>query len=698
LSPTLVGRVAGPARLLAGLLLAAVLLVRPLAYGVGASAVVLFASFVLGYVVLPGILICRLLGLYGTDRLLLLGMGTSVGLASIAWVDVAARAARAPYLLALYPVVLLGLFLAARGRPRHAAGPVPAAAGHIGALLLVAAAAAELHPLYSPRLLDQAVPMDLLFHAGNAAELRHHWPLRDPRVAGTPLNYHFLSASLPAAASQWTGLPVADLCLVLVPGLMVALLALQVYNAARVIVGDALAGILAAALVVFHADVGAFLGLPPGAFRSYLGAGLYGSPSTLMGLIGVVSLSIPVHGWLGGADRSRRAAFVLVLLAAAVSGTKGSAMPVVLLGLAAVVAYRMLARREAKDAVALAGLLALASAPMTLWLLAGPGSYRGQIQVRPGALAHTSPFYQTVCSLITSADLSHPTAEPCALPFHLAAAVDVAWLAGYLGLGGLSALLWLARERRPIGDTPVFILGVAAAGLLLALTLGTSSGLSQLFFLYNGQVLLAILGGAALAGAFRSPGQGRWVAAALLLLAFGPPMARHGATAVAEGLARDRWMASLAPAPAVRLYNEGLGWLRRHAPADAVIVTRHGAMVVSAYAERRSFYETGFFSPRGHALRWDGHAEPYPERLAARDRLARAADPTVIAEVAAATGANDILLVQDNLHRLPGPGLVQLVVGTLRGVPPVPAAWASPAYENEAIRIYRIDRVSPPQP
>jgi hypothetical protein len=698
LSPTLVGRVAGPARILAGLLLASVLLVRPLVYGVEASGVLLFWSFVLGYVVLPGILTCRVLGLYATDRALLLGMGTSVGLASLAFVDVAARAARAPYLVSLYPVAMVGLFLASRRHLRAASGPAPAAAAHTGALLLVAAAAAELHTLYSPGLLEQAVPMDLLFHAGNAAELRHHWPLQDPRVAGTPLNYHFLSASLPAAASQWTGLPVADLCLVLVPGLMVALLALQVYNASRVIVGDALAGILAAALVVFHADVGAFLGLPPGAFRSYLGAGLYSSPSTLMGLIGVVSLSIPVHGWLGGADRSRRAAFVLVLLAAAVSGTKGSAMPVVLLGLAAVVAYRMLARRGAKDAVALAGLLALASAPMTLWLLVGPGSYRGQVQVRPGALPHTSAFYQTVCSLITSADLSRPTVEPCALPFHLAAAVDVAWLAGYLGLGGLGALLWLAREKKPIGDTPVFILGVATAGVLLAFTLGTSSGLSQLFFLYNGQVLLAILGGAALAGAFRSPGQGRWVAAALLLLAFGLPMAERGATALAEGLARDRRMASLVPAPPVRLYNEGLAWLRRHAPTDAVVVTRHGAMVVSAYAERRSFYETGFFSPRGHALRWSGHAEPYPERVAARDRLARAADPTVNAQVAAAAGANDLLLVQDNVRRRGWPGLVQLEVGTLRGVPPLPAAWASPAYENEAIRIYRIDRVAPPQP
>ena len=76
----------------------------------------------------------------------------------------------------------LGLWLARRAPDR----PDPEARGTSSLTLGVALLAALLQPLASARDPGE-VPLDLLFHAGNAAELRHRWPLEDPRVAGIPL-------------------------------------------------------------------------------------------------------------------------------------------------------------------------------------------------------------------------------------------------------------------------------------------------------------------------------------------------------------------------------------------------------------------------------------------------------------------------------------------------------------------------------
>jgi hypothetical protein len=670
---------------------------RPLAYGVTVPQALAFWAFCGLYVVLPGVLLWRLVDRGRGDLAAVLGMGTTVGLAALSVAFVLSRVLGLHALLFVYPLVPLALAWGARASTATAPDGEPPARGHALGLLLVATLGAEIGGLYRSDLIEWPMPLDLLFHVGNAAELLHHWPLEDPRVAGTALDYHFFSAILPASASQVTGVPVAPLALALVPGPMVILLVVQIYNTARALLGDALAGVVAAAIVVFHVDVGASWGLPPNAFRSYLASGVYSSPSTLLGLVYFVSLFWCFCLWLRtGALRSPREVLVLALLSFAASGSKGSVVPVVLLGLLTLAVVRWVGRRSPSPVLRSLVVAGLAAAPMTALLVLGGGSYAGMLRLEPGSLLHASPFYQEACARLTGLSSASLPSACSGLPWYYEIPVALVWLGGYLALGGVGTLLWLLHRRGTLDDAVAFGLGVVGWGLALAYCLNTSSGLSQLFFLYNGQILLAIGGAAFLVGAFRGPRRPAALASAMLLAAlFALPMARHGVLAAVDSLDTDARLSTAEPRPVAREYVAGLDWLRSHSPSDAVVVTRHGALVVSPFAERRCYYETGFFSPRGHRLRWKGIGEPYPERIALRTRLADGDDDALPGIETAVGPGVDVFLLQDDVSVAPGfTGWLSVRIGEVTGVPP-PRVGAL-LFQNAALRIYRMPPESAP--
>ena len=325
----------------------AAMVLRPLAHGVPGLTVAAFWATALGQVVVPGVLLCLGARLSSRrDPWLVLGQGATLGLAIQGLSLLAGRALGAhglPTLVATATAVA-GLALRAGGGRRRRAARPPAAPGSRSPSSSPPSWCSRSPRLGAPRTSrcrstcsSTPEPRASCATAGRC---------EDPRAAGHP-------APLPHARLRPSGggggrrraRRVADTLLALAPLLWVALLALQVANAGRVLFRDARAGALGAAVALFHADPGGVLGLGPGAFNSHLATGIYGSPTTACGLLLLAGLAISLDGWLelGG----RRHLATLALVAAAASAAKTTVLPVAIGGIALAAAHAWRAGRPA---------------------------------------------------------------------------------------------------------------------------------------------------------------------------------------------------------------------------------------------------------------------------------------------------------------------------------------------------------------
>jgi hypothetical protein len=650
------------------------------------ATVAVFWATVLGLVVVPGVLLCRGGRLCPDEPWFVLGQGASLGLALHGLGLLAGRRLGAPWLPLAIAVaaVAIGLALGARPRPDEPSRRPPAAAG--GLTLLVALAACLLQPLASVRNLGEPVPVDLLFHTGNAAELRHHWPPQDPRTAGLPLNYPLLSYALPAEAAERAGAPVADVLLGLAPLLWVSLLTLQLANAGRALSFDGAASALGAAVVVLHADPGRLLGLGDAAFSSYLGTGVYGSPTTVVGLLLLAGLTVALAGWLEAGPA--RALVPTAVLAAAASAAKATVLPAVAGGLGLVGAVGLFrGGREAgrRAAVAMAVVCA-AGLPATWQLFAGTSSYRGVIRWDPGAVFATSPF---AAAARTWADLI--PGEPLGA---LAMPLFAAWLAGYLALAGAAFVAWCLARGGVSSVAQRWALAAAAAGGGLALVLHTPDS-SELFFAYDAQLLLAPFAGA---GLVLVAGR-RWRAgpaiAALALCAL--PSADLALRTVPGTLREDLAASGRRPSPMARQYLDGLAWLRAHGSGD-VVFADNPAFILSALGEVRLYYENALFTPRGWESRWEGLSEPFPERRDLQERLLRRPDAPGVQAARQAVGEGPrLLVVADSVPSDIESGFVRVAPGA---VPPhrlFPPELFALRFANAAMHVYEAIEGGPGQ-
>jgi hypothetical protein len=619
---------------LAGLVAAAFVL-RPLAHGVPAGTLAAFWATALGQVLVPGVLLVRGARLVSGGGWLLLAQGATLGLAVQGLAVLAGRALSFPWLptAAALAAASAGLLLGRRDAgPRETELP-----GAAGLTLAVVLAGVLVQPLESAQHLSAPLPFDLLFHAGNAAELRHRWPLEDPRVAGTPLSYHMLAYALPVEAADLARAPVADPLLALAPQLWVALLAVQAAAAGRVLFGSARAGALGAAVLLLHADPGAFLGLGPGGFNSNLATGIYGSPTTVCGLILLAGFVPALDAWLADARPSRLAA--LAVLALAASAAKTTVLPVVVAGLALAGGRALVLGRRAelaRLALALAAV-AVAGVPLTLWQAGwqagGEQGYTGLVRVGAATAFTTSAFAGAVARAVGAS----------ALPPALVPPAFALWLAGYLGLAGTAGALWLAWRPAPLGALRTFSLGVLAAGLSLGLALDVPAS-SQLFLAYNGQLLLALFAGAFLEAA---PGRPWRRAPALVAAALVLPLALASLAQLGRGLGATLGAdlaASARVSPALdREYADGLAWLRAHASRDAVVFADNPSLLLSAVGEVRLFHENDTYTAR--TLRAGPAREQWSERVALQQRLLRRGDAAAVAEARRDVGPAPRLLI-----------------------------------------------------
>lgn len=685
--------------------LAIVTLRRPYVFGATPSTLGAFSLFVVFYVIVPGVLAYRCLR-RGDDVWMTFAMGCTLGGALQALAYVGLKIVGGSQLFPYYPITIVFWWIAARRHKADDAQRVPS--NRVGftvaiALLLVCAIAIQrfnLHPVESLRCFPD---FDLLFHAGNVAELRHHFPLLDPRFAGLPLTYHFFAYAFGAGANQVTGIPVMDLVGCYVPPAMVVLLALQVFNAGRRFSSSAWAGLCACALVMLQADFGY---APPEfrtAFNNLLNLGIYGSVTTCPGFILLAAIAIELHRWL---ELERRvtlgAVMLLAVLGSTASGVKGSVMPVVLAGLAAALGLALWRRSPSakRTAIALA-TLALASLPMTLYLSLGPENYAS-------SMFHFAPALAVKTSLSFAWIAERLGFSSNAAPAWLAFAMTPVWVVGYFGLIGLC--VWCLRAQiRSAWKEPkehhVFLLGIGASGLALGWSLG-APGLSQLFFTENSQLALAILAGGASALA-AVPRSARGVLLTLVVIVFSVPLALGTARDVALQIARDS-RADEPPHRATKAALETIVWLREHTPTDAVILRRKPYALLSVFAERRTYYESEVATPQHHEWGWkQSNGSPYvihdPSPIGIeRDRIQRAffdrPSPETLREIRAALPQDaPVYMLYDAFEaRVNARRQVFIAAQPLdERACPAPSSFLALEYQSKTARVYRV--IDPPR-
>jgi hypothetical protein len=454
--------------------------------GVAASDVALYAGYLVGYVVLPGTLVHRLLrgsrGNVPED----VGYGAATGLLLQLVVWAAAAATGQQHLLRWWVLPVVAAFALVPAWRRHwrvtDPRPLPPAWSWMvaaGLVILVGTQLAEWVVTPLPPVTAAYYP-DLMYHLALVHEMTRSMPFEVPQLAGDTLRYHYLSDADMAAAGMISGVDPAVVLLRLwsVPIGATAVLAFAAL--ARDVTGAWWAGPLAgsAAVATFPLLLGpqsAGVGGP---------ALFYHSPSQsfalpLMALFAAIALDA-----VGG--RLRTGGWLLVpVLVVACAGAKSSALPPLAAGLLAAAVVLVIRNRRMPWAVL--GLVVAAAAGMLAGFRLFAGGGASVLSVHPLSLLRAMPPYTTTVGVHDGVDDGGTF-----LPPGVASAGSrgtVVFLAGLLlwwlvvQSPRVLGLLGLGSRRRVADPVAWFLGGTVAAGLGAAWTFFHPSASQGYFFL-----------------------------------------------------------------------------------------------------------------------------------------------------------------------------------------------------------------------
>lgn len=646
-----------------------------------------FAALIYGFV--PGLLIFMWLQPEENNWLLLLGMGWVCGMLAQIIVLLLLSVLGVQSWFVAYPVLLPLLAVAVhlkRSKPNSLIGPPLL---HVFALLLLIGLATAASLYFSPQVLFQEarfVHHDIPFHAGNIADIMHTWPLSDPRVAGEPQNYHFLYYFVPISIALPTDLPLMNILMQHLPGLGATLLGLQLFNVGWVVSKRAYGGLIVALMILFHSDVGwaitrVFNLESPLQTGSTLAESGYGSFATLFGSIFFATLLLFAWHWLTKETTDAGRAALIVVLAAVSAGTKSSLLPAVLAGLLALIGWRFVTQgRLPSRAISLLLLILPISILVTLAVVLGEGGFTSYIAVKPGAAMVRTPFFQT----LTNGDT---------VSFWQSVALLPVWLVGYLGLGLVGAVVYSTMYWRRLSDLALWTWFALLAGVVVALSFDFFA--DERFFMDGPQIMLALLTALAVVELRSIRAPSRYIAIVTLLL-FTVPILLYVRQRLWAGLGNTAFTVRtlLGPQePVVDAYFDAIGWMRHNLPKDAILVTSHREIFLSAYAERQTYYETIRVGPLNNALRQQGFTgEYYPERAGVRDAFYTIGDETDLSDEVALLAEQfsaPIFVVVDNVNVEHRNGY-RWEVRPLETTPQYDAVILSPVYSNDAIIIYAL--------
>lgn len=555
------------------------------------------------YVVLPGVVAMHAVnrGPLSPVAAVALGLPTGFALEIFTYLGLAALDAKLAY--AWVPLGWLALAVGVRWRRGTWPVRVRVSAHHAGVfaglcLAFLATALMAAAQMFAESPLVDGLPQRAIFHdwvylVSRAAVIKNHWPLDDPSLSGTPLQYHYFMMVHAAAASWTSGVELTTVLLRLMYLPLGAILVAQTFMLGRAVARSPWGGVVAALLTVVVSELSF---APKGNEPVFLGLftrWLFVSPTFFFGVVFCGALLLAVARCARRARCGAREYGWLLLLGAAGTGAKGTVQPVIVgaLGIWALgqwVRERRLPRRAIGFGFCLtAAFLAVYVPTMSEWRT-------GDAAFRPFHVFKLASFWQEELpewQRGLAAWLPAGMARPLAV---VSCAVVV--IGGTCGvrLLALPYLLWADRRRRDallVSWIGAFLLASAGMGMLLALN---SHG--ELYVLLLMRLPLAVLAAGFVVAASRRfarwwretrteaglAAAARFRRGAKRLLA-GAGVAACGLVFVAqtaawwtrnsEGLrAALRTPVDLVPDRPMRELQEALLWVRQHTEPDAVLV------------------------------------------------------------------------------------------------------------------------------
>ncbi len=491
--------------------------------GVSMRDVVAFGLYVLLALTVPGTLLWRAAHRRSRSLAEDLAAGTAVGYALEVFCYIPARALGMPILALIGPVATLTAFSFVPGLRRFWRGGALSARPPlwwswllaVAVMLLVAWSAVSFfygHGLTWP---NNASPyIDMPFHLALAGELKHHAPPSAPNVLGEPLHYHWFVYTDLAATSWSTGIELQTLLYRLAPLPMLASITVIVAGTAVRVTRAWWSGPVAVGVMYLSFAANPYSWSPVAVSDGQNLFSLWLSPTHLFGLTIFAALVLLLIDLLG-AEResihSRRSAWLpwalLVVMVFAVAGAKATYVPMLVAGLALVVACHAARRRwpDAKSLWALA--IAVAGLIFAQFVLFGGTAGAGGLD----PLATAGRF-----AIATFTGLNRVDGT---VGFGILMALTVfallAWAFMWFGAWGLVV-------GRRLGEPPIQLLvGVCVSGVAATMLL-SFPGVAQGYFFRGATPFLAILTAAGLAALLPAVARPSWlIAAAVAAIGFG---------------------------------------------------------------------------------------------------------------------------------------------------------------------------------
>lgn len=488
-------------------------------YGVPVSTTLIFTVYVVAGIALPGVLLWRAAQRRSRTLAADLGPGLAIGYAVEVLAYLPARAAGAPRLELLAPLVVVATFVtvprlrrywrpAAAGRPSRP--PALWSWSMAGLAGMVAwwsfARVFRFHGLTWPY--NASPDADMPFHLAILGEVKHHVPPRIPFVTGEPLHYHWFVYAEIASTSWTTGIEMQTLLyrLSLLP--MLAGLVLMVATLARRLTGVWWTGPVAVLITFFTLAPDPYRWPLPPFFADSFGAVddasllrpvLWSSPTQTFGAVLFAAAVLLLMDLIdGGRGRRRWALFAMLLVG--VMGAKATYLPLLLAALLLVVAVRLVRRRPHRAALIASGLT-LACLIYAQVVLFG-GATQG--------LRFDPLSTMRVWAMSTATGFAAGPHAPLWRSLLVSALFAACWVAIWAGAAGLS--------RRLLEPRLLLLAGIGTGGVAAIVLMG-HSGLSQGFFFQSARPYLSVLAAAGLAALVPRPTRrvGTALGAAVLL-------------------------------------------------------------------------------------------------------------------------------------------------------------------------------------
>jgi hypothetical protein len=565
------------------------IIVRSCGYDV--SILAKYSSYFLLQIALPGYVALSLAGVrpLSPSTIIALGLPTGFAIEIFSFLGFSAIDARGwlPWLPAVW--LTIALLVRRRGRSFQLNLSGVADAGTVFALsvLFLGMVVAAASQMYAESPLVDGLPQRPIFHdwvylLSRAAVIKHHWPIEDPSLAGTSLQYHYFLLVHVAAASRATDIDVTWLLLRLVVVPLGLIFTVQAYVVGKLLSRSRWGGVLAAFLAIVPGELSSATDYEHLAFLGLFIRWLYVSPTFFFGVIFFGALLLAIAQPI----RHRPQVLWIGLLVAAGTAAKGSVLPVLLGGLALWVPWLWFHDRcfPVRLFLTAIGIMAVFAAvyfvTMAAWGSAGA-------VVQPFEVCRISEFWDKHAIPWTRL-LKHALHAPDIGTWLGGAFTALGVLAGTTGVRLVGVAYLVCRRDGHRLKLARWLAATAVASYAIGLTLHFDAN-SELYFL-----LLSRLPTAALAAAFTVDVFRRWRAYRRLM--------GTGAAVWFSRLAIGSAAVAIAPCLALQIVNtvtchrEGLidwihfdpktkinadllplyevtAWLRDHTESDAVLLT-----------------------------------------------------------------------------------------------------------------------------